>query len=122
MLKYCISHLVVFCSPPEGSGWIIGVGWLGSSSTASGSSDPVRTVSPNSSLGVGTYFLLHITLFLLFSLLSSYILLLHVSSSYFILAVPVHARVFGKALVHEFHISYSQAEWCLPFSGCATAS
>ena len=25
-----------------------------------------------------------------------------------------HARVFGRALVHEFLISYSHTEWCLP--------
>ena len=33
-----------------------------------------------------------------------------------------HARVFGKTLLHEFHISYSHTEWYLFFSDSATTS
>ena len=33
-----------------------------------------------------------------------------------------HALVFGKTLMHAFHISYSHTEWYLFFSDCITTS
>ena len=33
-----------------------------------------------------------------------------------------HASVFGKTLVHQFHISYSHTEWYFIFSESATTS
>ena len=46
-------------------------------------------------------------------------LFLHSSSVLFKFS---HARVFGKALVHEFHISYCDTEWYLFFSDSRTTS
>ena len=54
--------IIVFFAPPGGSGWIVGVGQLDNSSTASGRSEPARTVGPR--------------VLLPYPLLSSYLLLL----------------------------------------------
>ena len=106
--------IVVFCPSAGGSGWIIGVGWLGSSSTASGTSDTVRKLGPNYSLGRRDLFFASCRILLLLnSLLSPSS---SVSLTYFILTVLV------RECLQEFHISYCHAEWYLPLSGCATTS
>ena len=53
--------------------------------------------------------------FLLAVILSIFTLLFlpSVSISYFILAIPMHAQVFGITRVDELHISYSHTEWNL---------
>ena len=58
---------------------------------------------------------------LLLSILTPLLPSSSVSLYFFILAVA-HARVFGKTLVHEFHMSYGHTEWYLLFSNCATTS
>ena len=58
--------------------------------------------------------------FLPYSRLSSYLFRLFLCLISFLLFPG--ARVFGKTLVHEFHISYSQTEWLLLFSDSATTS
>ena len=55
---YNIMFIIIVFSPPRGSGWVIGVGYLGNSSTASGRGDPRGTVGPSYSLGRRDFFYL----------------------------------------------------------------
>ena len=78
--------------PPGVSGWFIGVDWLGNSSTYARARFRLLLSCP-----------LYFFPYLRFSSYLCLFMLFHSCCS--------HARVFGKTLVHEFHISYSHTEW-----------
>ena len=109
MLKYCVYYCSILL-PPGGSGWIIGIGWLGSSSTASGCSDSERTVGPKSNLGHRDFFFFA-SCNSASSILTPLFLPSPVFSSYFILAVPMH-ECLGKHSCKSstFHIACCMAE------------
>ena len=94
----------------RGSRWIIGIGLglLGNSSTASGSSDPSGRL-PRATIGLWDFFMLcrfHVFPYSLFiSCLRCVCLLSHF----------LFPCVFGTTLVHEFHIFYSHNQWNLIF-------
>ena len=72
--------------PPGGSGWIIGVWYLGNSATAAGCSDREVTVGASYSF---PSVLISFVLALLLSIFTSLFLPSSISLSYFILAVPM---------------------------------
>ena len=78
-------------------------------SAVSRSSDPGRDCMPELQLGLGTsLFHVYFTYFH-FRYFSACLLPLFM----FFRSCCSHALVFGKTLVHEFHIFYSHSEWYL---------
>ena len=57
----------------------------------------------SNSLAIGTFFMLSV-LFSIFTLAFFYVFVLFYSCC-------SHVKVFGRTLVHEFHIFYSHTEW-----------
>ena len=92
--------ITVFYSP-VGSGWIIGVGELRNSSIALGLAIPEGLQARAIVQAVGNSFFFHdrFTSFRTHASLLTFFCLFVLFHSCF------HARVFGKTLVHEFHIS-----------------
>ena len=84
------------------------LGSLGMSSTATGSSDPGGTVDPNYSIGRRVFlFFLFVVLYGFHSFLLAFFLYFFVVFQFYC----SHAEVFGKTLLHEFHIFYINTEW-----------
>ena len=96
------------------------LGKLDISSTASGSSDPEETVGPSYSSAFRTVFFSYTLYF--FPYMHSSLLTVFLRFFCLISFLLFPCRVFGKTLVHEFHISYSHTEWYLFFSDSATTS
>ena len=123
VITYCVYYYCIFFLFMEQ--WVYYMCWLGSlvnSSTAACRSDLGGTVGPSYTIIVPsgllfTFFACFTSFLTHFSLIS----LSSVSLSFFY-SWCFHALVFGKTLVHEFHISYSHTEWYLIFSDSATIS
>ena len=94
------------------------LGSLGNSPSASGRSNPGGTVciGPSYNLGrrVFFYFIPSLLFFMIIFLLTFF--------CYFVLFTSwrYHTRVFGKTLLHEFHISYRHTEWSSFLQQCTT--
>ena len=105
--------IIVFC-PPWCNGWVIGVRWLGNSSTASGHSGLAGTVGPIYSLGCLDSFFFRAR----FALFHSLVSLLNIFFCFFVWfdAVLMH-ECLGKhsRMSSSFPIGNSHTEWYLFF-------
>ena len=116
-LKYIMFIIIEF--PFSGEWTYYRLGPLCNSSTVSKAQRPRRTVGTEQLLQGHEK---------LFSFMPSLLLSIHLSSYLFLLFLSListccsHARVFGKTLVHEFYIFYSNTEWYFFFESATTSA